>query len=101
MTDEEKRKYMEISIEVMKNSVQESRKDAKPSPFVGAVLVWPDGSYLTAYRGELREGDHAEYTLIERKCRDKKLDECVLFATLEPCAPGARHEPKLGAPKGS
>lgn len=96
MTGEEKRKYMEISIEVMKNSVQESRKDAKPSPFVGAVLVWPDGSYLTAYRGELREGDHAEYTLIERKCRDKKLDECVLFATLEPCAPGARHEPKLG-----
>lgn len=70
MTGEEKRKYMEISIEVMKNSVQESRKDAKPSPFVGAVLVWPDGSYLTAYRGELREGDHAEYTLIERKCRD-------------------------------
>lgn len=50
MTGEEKRKYMEISIEVMKNSVQESRKDAKPSPFVGAVLVWPDGSYLTAYR---------------------------------------------------
>jgi len=94
--DEDVRRYMEKSIEVMKNSIQEVRNDAKPSPYVGAVLVRQDGSIVTAYRGELREGDHAEFTLIERKCRAEKLDGCTLFATLEPCAPGARHFPKLG-----
>lgn len=50
----------------------------------------------TACRGELRDGDHAEYTLLERKNRDSKLDGAVLFATLEPCAPGSRRHPKLG-----
>ena len=66
MTIADIRKYMELSVEVMKQSVQEARGDAKPSPYVGAVLVRNDGSVVTAYRGELREGDHAEFTLIER-----------------------------------
>ena len=43
----------------------------------------------------MAESDHAEYTLIERKCRDQNLTGAVLFATLEPCAPGARKSPKL------
>ncbi|MEI6143598.1 MAG: ATP-binding protein, partial [Mariniphaga sp.] len=47
-------------------------------------------------RGELRYGDHAEFTLLERKNRSEKLDGCILFATLEPCAPGSRRHPKLG-----
>lgn len=96
MTQEEIRKYQGLSIKVMRDSIQERRVDAKPSPYVGAVLVRDDGSVVTAYRGELREGDHAEFTLIERKCRSEKLDGYTLFATLEPCAPGARHFPKLG-----
>ena len=49
----------------------------------------------TAFRGELRHGDHAEYTLLERKHGNEKLDGSFLFATLEPCAPGARKHPKL------
>lgn len=90
------RDFMKKSIEVMKSSVQEKREDQKPSPYVGAVLVSPEGKLVdTAYRGELREGDHAEFTLIERKHRSDKLDGYILFATLEPCAPGARHFPKL------
>jgi ATP-dependent DNA helicase RecG len=88
------RDYMELSIEVMKESVHEFRKD-KTSPMVGAVLVRPDGSYQTVYRGEMREGDHAEYTLIDRKNRAERLDGSLLFVTLEPCAPGARTFPKL------
>lgn len=79
----------------MRNSVAEVREDGKPTPKVGALIVKPDGTTETAYRGELREGDHAEYTLIERKCRDKDLTGAILFATLEPCAPGARKSPKL------
>ena len=90
------REFMELSVEVMKSSIQEKRPDEKPSPFVGAVMVRKDLSVVTAYRGELREGDHAEFTLLERKCRTEKVEGNILFATLEPCAPGARHFPKLG-----
>lgn len=96
------RHFMEQAIEVMRNSVAESRDDGKVSPKVGAILVdlgdeVPSGSRVSqACRGELREGDHAEFTLLERKNRDRNLANCVLFATLEPCAPKARRFPKLG-----
>ena len=89
------RKMMEKAIEVMKQSINEPRSDGKPSPLVGAVLVKPDGTMDTACRGELRHGDHAEFTLLERKHRQERLDGSFLFATLEPCAPGARKHPKL------
>ena len=89
-------KLMRQAIEVMRSSVAEPRLDGKASPKVGAVLVKPDGSIETAYRGELRLGDHAEFTLLERKNRDVNLADSILFATLEPCAPNARRPPKLG-----
>lgn len=88
------RKMMEKAIEVMRTSVAEGRGDGKPNPLVGAVLVRPDGSVETAARGEFRDGQHAEFTLLERKCASEKLDGCVLFATLEPCLD--RNPPKRG-----
>jgi ATP-dependent DNA helicase RecG len=88
------RKYMAMAIEVMMKSIQEPRDD-KVSPKVGAVLIKPSGEIETAFRGELRNGDHAEFTLLERKNRSVPLDGSILFATLEPCAPGARKHPKL------
>ena len=92
----DKRKLMEKAIDVMLESVSEPRSDGKDSPMVGAVLWKPDGSIETASRGELRYGDHAEYMLLERKNHHCKLDGAILFATLEPCAPGSRRHPKLG-----
>ena len=89
------RAMMLKAIEVMNHSVGESRGDGKVSPKVGAVLWKPDGTVETACRGELRDGDHAEFTLLERKQRSERLDGSILFATLEPCAPGARQNPKL------
>ncbi len=89
------RKLMERAIEVMRQSVHEPRKDDKTGPLVGAVLYKPDGTVETACRGELRYGDHAEFTLLERKNRSNKLDGAILFATLEPCAPDSRHPPKM------
>lgn len=83
------REYMKLAVEVMKESIHE-RKKKNPSPYVGAVLVFPDGTYEIAYRGETREGDHAEYTLLDIKNRQNELSKCWLFATLEPCAPGSR-----------
>lgn len=93
-----KKKYteqqlMEIAINVMNKSVNEPRDDGKVPPKVGAVILFPDGSIEKAYRGELREGDHAEYTLLERKLSHKNLEDCVLFTTLEPCV--KRNLPKV------
>lgn len=92
----EPRKLMEKAVEVMKASVREQRADDTITPKVGAVLWKPDGTIETACRGELREGDHAEYTLIERKNGQEDLGDCVLFATLEPCGPDSRNKPKVG-----
>ena len=90
------RKLMQKAVEVMRQSVSEPRADGKASPMVGAVLWKLGGTVETGCRGELRYGDHAEYTLLERKNRHCKLDGAILFATLEPCAPGSRRHPKLG-----
>lgn len=89
------RQLMQRAVDVMRDSLCEPRDDGKASPRVGAVLWKPDGTIETACRGEIRHGDHAEYTLLERKNRDKRLDGSILFSTLEPCAPGARTNPKL------
>jgi len=86
---------MEQAIEIMKQSVHEPRHDGKANPLVGAVIYTADGSIETACRGELRYGDHAEYTLLERKKRSSRLDGAILFTTLEPCSPGARRHLKL------
>ncbi len=91
------RKLMQKAIEVMRRSVPEHRPDGSPSPAVGAVLVRPDGSTVTAARGELREGNHAEFILLERKCINQRLDGCILFTTLEPCL--NRNHPKRGCAK--
>ncbi len=89
------RELMENAIAAMKQSISEPRVDGDVTPKVGAALWKPDGTIETAFRGELRYGDHAEFTLLERKNRSNALDSCILFATLEPCAPGARNHPKL------
>ncbi len=86
---------MNLAVDVMKQSYDEKRKDGKVSPKVGAVILFEDGTMESAFRGEIRIGDHAEYTLIDKKLRTKKLDEAILFATLEPCAPNSRGGNKL------
>ena len=93
-----KKKYtdkelMQMAIDVMNKSVKELRPDGKVPPKVGAVLLFADGRIETAYRGELREGDHAEFTLLERKLANENLEGCTLFTTLEPCV--KRNPPKV------
>lgn len=89
------RKFMEKAIKVMNDSIHEDRDDGKVVPHVGAVLIDSDGNFVEeAYRGELRDGDHAEYTLIDKKLRDRDLSDHILFATLEPCAPKSRSRNK-------
>jgi len=91
------RELMELAVQEMAESIPDpNRSDDKPNPRVGAVIATKEGILVsTSYRGELRIGDHAEFTAIERKNRGSKLDGFVMYATLEPCAPGARNHPKL------
>lgn len=91
------RPYMELAIEEMNKSLNEPRPDGKIPPKVGAILLFQDGKIERAHRGELRDGDHAEFTLLERKLGDKKLDYCILFTTLEPCV--ERTPPKISCSK--
>lgn len=87
------RDLMQIAIDEMSKSINEPRKDGKIPPKVGAVILFPDGRIEKSYRGELREGDHAEFTLLVRKLGSQNLKDCILFTTLEPCM--KRNHPKV------
>ena len=86
------RKYMEMAMELARKCVSESTVGS-PKPKVGAVIVRDDKVLETAYRGELGVGEHAEYTLLERKLANENLTGTTLFTTLEPCT--HRNEPKV------
>lgn len=88
--------------ELMEMAYQESLlsihdHDHKPDPLVGAIITTPDGKILaTSHRGELRIGEHCEFTLIERKLKSENLQGCHLYVTLEPCIDKVRTPPKRG-----
>lgn len=89
------RELMELAIEESHLSIPEHTD--KTDPLVGAIITSNDGVLLaTAHRGELREGEHCEYTLIERKLVNMNLKGCVLYVTLEPCTDNSRRKPKRG-----
>jgi len=81
---------MQKSIEVARLSKHE---DSGSHPFVGAVLVKDNKIIESACRGEFDPGDHAEYTLLEKKLKDQLLAGSILFTTLEPCT--KRNHPKI------
>lgn len=85
--------YMQLAIDEMNKSIQDH--DDKTDPKVGAVLVKPNNKLEgVGFRSEIRAGDHAEFTLLERKYLEKDLSGYTLYTTLEPCID--RTPPKQG-----
>jgi ATP-dependent DNA helicase RecG len=86
---------MEMAVDAMRASRPEPKDDGSAPLYVGASALFPDGRVDSASRGEFRYGDHAEYTLLERKHPTDVFDGATVFSTLEPCAgEHARNERK-------
>src|SRR5207253_3889777 len=67
-TSKNERTFMEMAIEEARKSMGEG---GRAHPKVGAVVVKGGIMLASAHRGELGEGEHAEYTALERKLRDE------------------------------
>lgn len=82
--------FMKLAIKEAKKSKQEKGK----TPLYVGVVVVKDGKVLAqAHRGEFSQGEHAEYTVLERKLIDTDLSGATIYTTLEPCT--TRNHPKV------
>lgn len=87
-----------LELEAMNRVIEASsrceQEDSKkePTPMVGAAVIKDDKILDIAYRGELKPGEHAEFTLLEGKLAGVDVTGATLFTTLEPCT--IRNHPK-------
>lgn len=83
--------FMDLAITEARRSKHED--DAKPHPYVGAVAVCDGKIVASACRGDEAPGEHAEFTLLEKKFSKGVLAGSTIFTTLEPCT--TRNHPKV------
>lgn len=87
MTD---RDFMKLAIEEAKLCYSE---DTGVHPKVGAVVVKKGQVLAQGHRGEVRHGQHAEFTVLEVKLGKRSIADCTVYTTLEPCT--KRTDPKI------
>ncbi len=78
------------AIEVAKKCEPE---DERTHPKVGTVIVKNNQIVCSAYRGEMKPGEHAEYAALKRKSEGIDLAGATLITTLEPCT-ARKHKKK-------
>jgi len=85
-----------LIMQLMRRAIDESKKAVseadKNSPKVGAALFHNGQLLGAAYRGQDGEGDHAEYTLLEKVLNGVDVTGSTLFTTLEPCTARKKHK---------
>jgi len=75
----------ELMLKTIELARQCKGEKADPTPKVAAIIT-RDGVILgTAFRGEIEPGDHAEFTVLEKKLKGEDLSNATIFTTLEPC----------------
>lgn len=82
--------YMRLAIQEAKRCRAE---DDRIHPHVGAVVVRDDQVLGSACRGDQASGEHAEFTVLEKKLPREALARSTVYTTLEPCT--TRNHPKL------
>jgi len=74
---------------LMEKAIAEARQcigKGKPTdPLVGAVVARDGVVLASSHRGELRAGEHAEYTALEKKLAAATVAGATVYTTLEPC----------------
>lgn len=86
--------FMRLAVEKAEQCVAE---DEQVRPKVGAVLVKEGEVLAWAFRGEVEPGQHAEFTLLEKKLEGVDVTGATVYTTLEPCT--NRNEPKVPCAK--
>ena len=84
------RQAMVLSIQEADASIAENNL---PHPKVGVVILRGKKLVGKAHRGEKSPGDHAEFTVLEKKFKKESLAGCTVYTTLEPCT--KRNHPKI------
>jgi pyrimidine deaminase RibD-like protein len=81
-TTDDDEKFMRLAIDQAKMSMPE---DDRSHPKVEVVVAKGNKILAIAHRGELGKGEHAEYTVLERRLMGTDLTGTTLYTTLEPC----------------